>query len=273
VIAVGSSLPNVVIDSERGDDASAADPVGFMSDFGWVLGSFEDASDVDVYSFDVPAGDARLLQATRMPTGSNGYGSTAEGSSVWVTTAAGDAILARSPLSENSDEIGPPLVAGSYLLWVTDTGAAGSNDFYVFKVGRGLENSPEAEPNDTVGEATPITLTPDAEGTRHGFLLFRLTSTTDIDYASFSASPGDEVTIACTGARSGSGVVGLSVELRGPTDTVITSKTESLTEDLSIAGETLVASGSHYLRVAKTGQVAEVTGDFVRCGIHVTPST
>ena len=53
--------------------------------------------------------------------------------------------------------------------------------------------------------------------------------------------------------------------------TVIDSATETATEAVAIEEADVGGAGTFLLRLTKGGQDAEVTGDWVRCGVAVGP--
>ena len=65
----------IQIDAEPGDDAASAAPLtfgGMSNNVAFVLGAFDDATDVDVFSFQMPAAGGGLLAVGVMPTGPDG---------------------------------------------------------------------------------------------------------------------------------------------------------------------------------------------------------
>jgi hypothetical protein len=78
--------------------------------------------------------------------------------------------------------------------------------------------------------------------------------------------------VACGAARNGSGVQGLTVSVRNSSDTELRAGTETLTADLVVGDPAnpidITTTGTYYVRLSKTGQAANVTGTWVRCGVH-----
>jgi hypothetical protein len=273
--------PVVNFDAETGDDAASAQDVvlgGMGGNLFFPIGTFEDATDVDVYAFTV-ASTPQILSVDVMPSGAAGYGSTRAAARMWVTDAAGTEVIARiQPRDALQNDLSPSLDAGDYLLWVdAGGGTAGANDFYVLKALIGQENPVELETdampntNDTTMTAEALTVMDDM-GTGRGFLLAHL-SATDVDVFSFNAPAGLEMNAFCGSASSGSGLTGLRAELLAADGTtVLGSASETATEGAAIQMVPVDAAGTHYLRLSATGQSAEVTGNFVRCGLAlVTP--
>jgi hypothetical protein len=127
--------------------------------------------------------------------------------------------------------------------------------------------------NDTTATAEALAVTDDM-GTGRAFILATL-SATDTDVFSFSPPAGVEMNVFCGSASSGSGLMGLRAELLGPDGTtVLGSATETATEGAAIQMVAVTMGGMpHYVRLTATGQSAEVTGDWARCGLAlVTPA-
>lgn len=154
-------------------------------------------------------------------------------------------------------------------------GAPSTDDFYVLKVVRVADSAPEAMEltNDVALTPEPVATPARMDGTgESGFVVAFLTSDMDVDHFSFDVGAMRTITIACGSATSGSGVRGLSVQLIGPSDTVIAMETEAPPDGVLIQDAMPVGTGTHVIRLSKTGQDAEVTGNWVRCGIHLNDS-
>lgn len=267
-----STDPYFNFDGEAGDELASAQMIRGTANGGAILfGTFEDNTDVDVYRFTIPGGGPWLWGVTQMPMGPMGYGSTSNAGTMWITTMDGAEILARVTSSTDIDSIYPSLVAGEYLLWVRHPGGtAGANDFYVLKGGRGNERPLETQDatNGTTPEPIVLAAT-DTPGVRAGYVLARLTDG-DVDLFSVDFMANDEIAVGCSSRTVGSGVLGLSGRLTSMAGTEIGADTETETEQLAIEGTeavplTVPEAGSYVLRLEKTGQDPEVTGDWVRC--------
>ncbi len=261
----------VLIDAEPGNDAASATALKINMDVGFLFGTFASASDIDVFSFSVAAG--RTFFFDLMPSGTSGYGSTSPAGRVYVTSSDGSEVLARIDNSlDNLTDISPALTAGDYLLWIEHgSGAAGANDFYVVKALGGMDNPPEAEEatNGTLAGAEALAqMTDDTTGITSAFLLAQLPDNSDVDYYSYDVAAGEQLSVACGAATSGSGVRGLTVEVRDASDAVLTMQAETLTDDVFIEDAMTTGAGTYYIRLSKTGQDAEVTSTWVRCGIR-----
>lgn len=276
---VGGTVVN--LDTETGDDAASAQTVtlgGMMNNLFFPMGTFEDATDVDVYAFTVPAGAMfQLLSTDIMPSGATGYGSTRAAGRIYVTDTAGTEVIARvQPRDMAQDDLSPSLTAGDYLLWVdAGGGTAGANDFYVLKALIGTENTPEAEApgdstNDVSAMAETVMITDDM-GTGRAFFLSTL-STTDVDFYSFTSPTGIEATVVCGSQSSGSGLTGVRVELFAMDGTTaLGSATETASEAAVIQDIPITMAGTYFVRLSATGESPEVTSRFARCGVALAP--
>jgi hypothetical protein len=267
---VDPSAAVVTIDGETGNDAASAQTVNTDMDFGIVLGTFADAADIDVFSFSVSDRTAFFM----MPSGVEGFGSTAAIGDIYVTNMAGTEIIARLNNSMNSVEsISPAVDPGDYLLFVEHAStAAGANDFFVLKGYTGfMENPAETmeATNGTLAGAEALTQERDMDTMlNQGFILAQM-SETDVDYFSFDVADGEIIYVSCGSRSVGSGVMGLTAEVRDDTDTVVDMQLEDPSDGIFIDGSmsTPPGAGTYYLRLTATGQDAEITGAFVRCGV------
>jgi hypothetical protein len=282
---VDSAAGDAVIEpaSDPGDVAGSAMTAKLGMFGGSMLGLFKDMADVDVYKIDVPAqvGTANLTAAAA-PAGPAGYGSTAPVGRLWITDAAGTQVLARIDTAriDSLAEAAPPVVGGqSYLLWVERAaGAGGANPFAVARAVLFVESPAETEgagggQNDTAAGAQALTMESDGAGGARGGIVARLSTMSDVDYFSFPVmDAGHRITVSCSAARSGSGVVGLKVQVHKPNDTpVALGTTESNDADLLVQDLNPGGMGTYYLRLSKASQDPEIAGDFVRCGVFVGP--
>ncbi|MCB9594840.1 MAG: PPC domain-containing protein [Sandaracinaceae bacterium] len=277
----------VTVDGEGGDDVASAQAARLpantagTADFGIIIGDFEDATDVDVYSFTIAPGRASA-RALMMPSGAAGYGSTTAIGRMWITNADGSETIARLAVMEsdtlNLTSIWPPLPAGDYNLFVEASGAPGSNGFYVLKGFRFAEDNP---PEDTATEtanddpATPQALTveadPDDATIRRGYILAQL-GDGDTDHFSFNAMATEEINVYCGSATAGSGVMGLSAAVLDSTGAMtLRMQNETATATIGIENLAVPAMGTYLVRLTKTGQSPEVTGTWVRCAVVLAP--
>lgn len=271
VAELNTGSPAVTADAEGGDDVASAQALGYnvsaMGDFGLLVGGLRDASDVDVFSFSITA-DKPFPQFTILPGGTEGMGSTATPTAVWVTDDTGAPVIGRIDPSQ-LDELSPALPEGDYLFWVEHGGTEGANDFYVIKAFRFTQDNPaETEPNDDAASAEALTFADDdGDGVRTGFFLAMLPDG-DTDFFSIDVMDGEPVSIFCGSRTGGSGVVDLEVALtESDGSTVIESATETATEAVAIEEAAVSGAGTYLVRLTKGSQDAEVTGDWVRCGV------
>ncbi len=253
----------VVVDPENGDDAASA----VQDELGVILGTFRDADDVDVYRIRVASSTTVDYSVDILPAGTTGQGSTSPAGKVWLTDLANTQTIAAVDQSVGNDSLGPPVNPGEYLMWIAHPATAvGANDFYVLKPRLFVENPLErGEPNNTL--ATAEALAEAVSGTvRQSFILARL-SGTDVDYFSFEIRMNEAVSVACGAESSGSGVRGLSVELRDRGDAVLVSDEEGPTGAL-IQSFVPTSTGTLYLRLSAGTPAADVTSRFVRCGLQ-----
>ena len=273
---VNLSAAGVTNDGETGDDDASAQAFGVMSGrLNLLLGTLEDGTDVDVFSFTIPAGmTLNNLSAEIMPEGTSGYGSTSAAGNIEISAVGSTDVLARINQSMGQGALSPSLGAGDYLMRVSHAGGRiGTNDFYVFKVTLGTENTPEAAEmaNDMLAGAEALESETRPSGTRSAFLLANLISDTDVDHFSLTPMAGEQLTAVCGSQSSGSGVRGLTMSIHDATGTMLTSGTESATSSALVRNFAVPAgSTSLIVRLSKTSQDAEVTSDFVRCGFHLS---
>lgn len=283
VAALNLEAEVVNVDEELGDTAAEAQALSLVTTtapnlFGIVVGELNDATDVDVYSFSVLTADPVNFSVDIMPSGADGFGSTAVPAHIWVTDAdAADAIIARIDPND-LDSVDPSLPMGNYNLWIEHGGAAGSNDFYVLKVFQLGENPLEMMETENDVAATPeaLTFAANMTGGVSGFILADLPDG-DTDYYGIEIAADATISAVCGSRSSGSGVEGLTIALlEDDGTTVLGMDTETATEGALIGGGTMalpIEAGSYLLRITQTGQDPEVTGTFVRCGVHVNPPT
>jgi len=272
----------VTFDDEAGDTVAEAQVLNTAATamggnfFGFTLGTFDDATDVDVYAFTVLPGASRNFSVDIMPAGPAANGSTVTPANVWITNADGTEIIARIapepvPMAGTTDSVDPSLPAGDYNLWIEHGGTAGSNDFYVLKVFNLGDNPPEdAEAaNDAIETPENLVVTDDGMGGRRGFILATL-GLADVDHYAFSALASN-VSVSCGSRSSGSGVLGLTVALLDAADgSVLAMQTETETTNAFI-NALPVDAGDFIVRLTFTGQDPAVTGNWVRCGVYVAP--
>lgn len=269
VRTVNANNPGITLETEAGNDAASAITAALNQGAGLICGGFSDASDVDVYRF-TQAGAARLAFQI-MPAGTDGHGATTPVGNVWLTDPSGANVIARLDVSGDTTSFSPAVPPGEYLLWLQHPGgAAGSNDFYAFKTLSLVENDPEVEPNDRRAIADARTLEPrETQMDRAAFVLARLPDG-DVDYFSVVPAANETITVACGSRTAGSGVQGLTVQLQDAQGAEIASATEPA-DALALITDATVTSSVVFIKLSKTGQDADLSADFVRCGIVASP--
>ncbi|MCA9554167.1 MAG: PPC domain-containing protein [Myxococcales bacterium] len=271
-LTVDGASAGTTVETEAGNDAASAIAAEFSGTAGLICGSFADANDVDVFRIQVgPDGVGGHLQFEIMPGGTDGYGSTNTVGQAWLTDATGVNLIARVTLDAEGGTFGPATDPGEFLLFVKHpAGAAGANDFYVIKFFVAGENDPEVEPNDTFETAEPRALVTRAEQMdRANFVLAHLP---DGDEDNFRITPtlSETVTVVCGSRAMGSGIEGLTVTLLDGAGVEVVSATETDTALATIEDE-VATSTVMVVRLSKTGQSAELSADFVRCGLFANP--
>lgn len=270
----------VVADTEPNNDIAAANSFTLPTDAYWnLIGTPSGASDVDVFKFTLAAPTSVWL--TFDPWGVDGSGSTSSLGLTYLTDGAGTTVIGRfdGTAGPGAHELSPPLLAaGDYALWVKPpTTALGANPFYsAMIIGFTEDNPPEAEAatatgaNDTRANAELLSPT---DG--RAYILLHLPDG-DTDWLKMPVTQGNQFAVNCGSATSGSGVQGLTVNVENEAGTAVGSCTENFDDETIGCGmgwETDInvpATGFYYLKFTKTGQVADVAANFVRCVIVST---
>jgi hypothetical protein len=269
-----------VVDRETGDDAASATPLPdlWYGDLAWVAGTFDDATDVDVFS--VRMVDTGKLAVSVHDSGPCASGSTVRPAHVWLTDATGTEVIARTDTSAElivPSRLMPGLDAGDYLLWLDRSSEQpGGNDFYALSVSWVPENEREVDDagNGTVEGAESLRFWSHSLG-RVAYT-YGVLEPGDVDYYAFSLGVGESLYgIECDATFDGSGLRWLQAELHDARDSVLASEAESDAAPLPVLldatdfGATVFGAGDYYLRLSATGQDPVVTSNFVRCGVLV----
>ena len=282
--ALSNGSGGTTIDQEPGNDLGTAATLTIpTSSAGSLLGTFAGASDVDVYTFTLPSAESVFVQFA--PDGADGNGSSVGPGQVYITDSTGATVMARIDGAQGSLEIAPPLLpAATYALWITaPAGSLGANPFYSATVYTQASDNPlEAEAETATGANDTLALAQAlVESTHVGryYVLAHLPDG-DVDYFSIPVTAGDQFKVNCGSTVIGSGVQGLTVSVRDASDTELHTCTENFTDQgckLGVAsGSTITVptTGTYYMRLSKTGQVADVASNYVRCVfVSVAPST
>jgi len=259
-------------DTELGDDAASARPFPTSSFFFTdLLGVYDHAGDRDVYSLTLTGSGVKWFSAYVAFPGTNGNGATCDYQALWVTDATGSEILAR--VDYTAFDLNPPLPSpATYLLWVEkDTAAPSTNDFYEVNAFGGFDDDAfERETlalpgtNDTIeladanDEVVPL-------GTSATYFITYLPAG-DVDYVAFDATSALAIEAYCVANSSGSGLIGMTAQIRDSSDTILSTATEP---GLDFLDTTLPAAGRYYFRLSAAEQDPEVSGNWVRCNISI----
>lgn len=281
--------PIVVADAELGDTAAEATPVTYGTTqetlyVSYLYGTFEDASDVDVFAFTVPAalntGTAELFASFQVfPSGVEANGSTAEMGPMYVTTADDPATVIAWTNAAAGGAIGAPLQKEvPYLLFVTHPdGAGGANPFYFIYATASGSNPPEADDagNGTLAGAEALTDIPNDTGS-HFFILGDIVGApADVDYYSFAMpaglGDGPDLGVSCSAQAQGSGLRQFKYSVLKADGTSV----GAVTEDATNAAQSLQATvppgaDKLILKIEAGSQSPDVTGTYYLCGVHVT---
>ncbi|MCK6545004.1 PPC domain-containing protein [Myxococcota bacterium] len=268
-LPLADAANGVNVDQEAGNDAVSAQTVDFGRNSTFILGTWVDPADVDVYRMTITGSSTRLGSMLVLGAGPDANGSTSAAGHVSLTDATGAVVLARVDNSLGLPRIAMPITGGTYLLWVAHPGAAlGANDFYVVKPTFGTENPAEVAEgmNDDVMGAEVLAVEALDATTRAGFLLSVL-GDGDVDYWSFDVQTDEQINVFCTSAAAGAGIVDLGGQVLGADLTPIAMATETVPDGLAISELVPTSTGTHYLRLSKGAQDPVVTSEFARCGV------
>jgi hypothetical protein len=303
VTAISDAGVQINLDQEPNDALDAGQPGKLKAftgtatgAFGFLFGGLDTANDVDTYTFTAPAGTTQLAMSIPpigepVGPGVSTYGSTMRRFTVTVTDPSGRVVGALAPpagmFDKSSQSFGIFITAGTtYDVTISRPASlmAGSNDFYESELDFETDNPAELETssgmNDTVqtAEALVFTANTSVPKQRDAYVLGHINPATDVDFYGFNANQGDTVAVACAAARNGSGLVGATFAITDNMGAVLQSETETATADVVWGTGTgfskppvmIGADGGYAFKVTTTSQDATNTGDFYRCGVHVT---
>jgi hypothetical protein len=292
MVTLDPSVPGSVGDGEKGNDAASATPVTFAKKNGGgyylsvLYGTYQDAADVDVYSFTLPADAVTLPANTRgivslwvLPAGQDNDGSTTPAGKVRLVDPADltkDVAYLAGTDFQGPPRLWPPIdLAKEYLLFVEHPGTpAGANDFYVALQGEGSSNPLEKDEagNDSPATAEVPTDAPDSAGAHHYFIDGDLINgAADVDHWKVPVDATKQVAVSCGAQRAGSGVRGFRIDvLDAATMNAVTTVTESATSD-GWTGYVNIPVGVTDLvvKLSAASQDPTVTSSFYHCGIHL----
>lgn len=286
-VSVGEISPTaalVNIDTEGGDDVASAQALTEQVVTGggasFIMGTFDDATDVDVFSFTITGTTSSSYSVNLMPEGNEAYGAAAPPARLRITNADGTEIVASmdpsafSPVGPGRNvELAPSLPPGDYRLFVEGGGTA---DFYVIKAFRSSDYTPESATTDVTNNlpATPDVVVLETQAGsmyRVGRVLANLPAL-DIDHFSIETTGTEAINVFCDSRSVGSGIADLEVTLLSADGTEeITSATESATEGIEILDQAVPVAGTYLVRLTRGAQDSEITGEWVRCAFVTGP--
>ncbi len=262
---------------------------------GW--GSFADAMDVDMFSFNVPA-NLKIDSGARASChfeffypGLGGNGSTAESKVLaYVVDAAAPTVkIAQIDPNVYETTMGPPepmslsapCEPGKDYLFVMARAAgatAGMNDFYYFNHYAASSNPVEVEPNSDI--AMPEALMASA-GVMEGASYFvdgDIAMAGDVDFYNVDVpAMSTLLSVACESERGGSALRGFKVTPLGANDMPLAAGKGNLLEapTKQIFGYDIpIPAGTTKLKMKVEATLAnstDITSTFYRCGFHVRP--
>ncbi len=264
------------------------------ANYGRAYGDLSGDTDVDVFSYTLPAAAVATSISFYKPFGAGsagvqGHGSTLTNGMVTLTNAAGDVISTLDFSFDGADWAPPnsppdaniPLAGGTEVFVHFEGGTdwtPGTNDFYVADVyNQTSDNTMEVEPNEVTGTASTTTFAANTSGGESGFIMGTVdVAGTDVDYWEFDALAGEEITLACGAASNGSGLVDATFAIHNAADTELQSETESgynsilwsSTSGASMPPIDVTANATYYLVVSAASQSGDMSANHYRCGIH-----
>ncbi|WP_437304357.1 PPC domain-containing protein [Sorangium sp. So ce388] len=294
---------SLIEDKEPNDEAAQAlplhyealeDDTGYYTTF--LIGGFESAMDVDVYSFTLPEAPAaehglRATLVTSAPPGAEGSGSTVDVSEITVFDAADLTTPYAKVDPSKGGSIEVPVKVGEaaeYLVFVKRSqGDVGANDFYILLHNRVAIDGIEAQDLTNNLATTPEgdLYSYELRGGGIGYavdgqLADGITADTD-HYAIPVPENADEtwkVSAFCSAQRHGSGLRELTVTLLNGDGTELGegyTATENETTDLTIAGVDLPASPAEnrlLVKVSAGTPAADVTSRSYDCIFGYLPA-
>ncbi len=280
----------VVQDSEKGNDDKAANEVAYKKNAQGnyiaplLYGYFTDASDTDVFLFKLPAGipvtEGKRLSASfeGFVGGALGNGSTTSAGMVGLSSAATPAQwIALSDFGNEAADLSVPVTADSgYLLYVPHKGdKKGTNDFYILVHTFGPGNPVEQKDTENNAAATAEELAnQQKDGLPKYFVEGNLTDK-DVDHFSLSVenvpAAANQISVACAAQLDGSGIRGLSAELLDKDGKAFAFASESDKTALQVKATALPSGAKKVvLKLSFDKQDAKVSGNFYRCGVHIS---
>ncbi len=283
------TLSALVPDDEKGNGIDSANAITYTKvasgayGLSLIYGNFSDAADVDVFSFtppsDTPIGESRgVAYFDFYPAGPDGNGSTTTPGAAWLASAVTPTkAIAKVDLTKGG-ALAPPLKLGEkYFLYLPHAGgAAGDNDFYFANHRSSGGNPIEADDsgNNTYEGAEVLTAADLTSGGSGFFIEGNLTDAkTDKDHYLVAIPNGaDQLSVACSAQRSGSGLRDLTVTVLNADGSSTTGLALETAKDAASIQNMAVPAGtkSQIIQLKAGSQAADVSGDYYRCGVYVT---
>lgn len=214
------------------------------------------------------AGDDALIAHVH-GSGAEGNGSPCAPDSVRVETAGG-LLIAETHGGSESVPFYPPLHAGPHTLRARGSAGCGAGFFSLDLVF--LPDNPREQlegGNGTFGGAEPIIMK--GLGYHRGLILADV-APGDVDYFSFDTVAGGYVTSSCEGESAGSGVRGVTVELRDAADHLVASAAPRASGPLDIDSFPVTADGKMALRLTSTANAGPAGAEpWLRCVVITSP--
>jgi hypothetical protein len=210
----------------------------------------------------------RALIAHVAQGGAEHDGSSFRAGHIQVTRADGS-VLAEIDRALGQENIHPPIGADRYTVRLDSHGVAlGDNPYYSLDLIQLPDNPAEqAEAsNGALGGAEAVVLNNGAA--RRGLVLSRLPAG-DVDYYRFELVSGDRVRVACEAESAGSGVRGLTAEIRNASDERLATASETSLENLAVEPLEVQAAGTYHLRLSSLAGSTAPIDPWVRCAILI----
>ncbi|MCK6537017.1 MAG: PPC domain-containing protein [Polyangiaceae bacterium] len=245
-----------------------------------MFGTFTDGSDVDYWSFKIPA-DVKVDAGARLnaslntqPGGTTGNGSTTSPGDIAIAAKSAPTTILAMVDASKGGTIDVPLTAGTeYIAYYKRSTQTGGNDFYFdlsgFGGGNPVEKSDSA--NNTLGTAEALTAATSQPGSY--FVEGDLATITDVDHFEMAVPTqgSDTVSVACGAERSGSGLRNFTMNLLKADGSEVTGGKVVETADKDALIDKLTTPTGQaklVLKLTASSQDANVKGTYYRCGIH-----
>ncbi len=204
---------------------------------GWILGDLSSLTDGDRYRF-VSSPQESIVELNVNPDGGSGNPENAE-------SGTGSTAKIAIQILDDTETLVAELVPGSHtstLSFLPRPGTAyyiriigapdwqpGRNDFYIVRVlSEWLDRYPMEPdaPNDTMENASEISLTDTDDGGRKGAVLGQLAPDGDVDFYRMALTMGQNLAVFCAGASIGSGLENFTLSALDDTGAVVVEQTE-----------------------------------------------